>query len=279
MRLFLAGLVLIAAACGGAASRSPPGPPPLARIPASQVKTEITGASAGHRAILLKVLAGIGPTRIRAIEVSTPTEASRRVRRGEVTFRIRTTSDSGELRTAWEAWLLSEAFNRLAYERGLPGVAYVDHPGGGEAIGGWDDGPRAAPPLPTDPPSARPGDATRLAADVRSAAAEAGADLASFEILEPYGLAPAITLRVDDPAVFLSRRLARFYERVGDDQRLYDGIFVRVVEEGGRFVWDGARANRSGSRGGGGVRPDLAGCDPFPLIGGLTTPEPPPCPA
>ena len=183
-------------------------------------------------------------------------------------------SSANDLRTEWESWLLAGAFNQLAYEHHVRGAMSLEGPGSGARLGSWDH----ANKLPPHGPPASGGNAQTLADKVWRLGSAARAEVVDFQILAPYGLAPAITLRVRDPAAFLHYRLERFVNGLGDRWALYDGTFIKVVDANGRFVWATAGGSRM-SIGSGGARPDLEGCVPY---GGIAPPSwwnPPPCPA
>jgi hypothetical protein len=119
------------------------------------------------------------------------------------------------------------------------------------------------------------GDIDAVIEKVTKAAGASGAELARLEILQPYGLAPAVTLRVADPADFLHERLSGFLQDLDDRWERWEGTRIEVVDDRGRVVWRTAGSSRL-SMGSGWTAPDLEGCWAHGL--GTLGYAPPPCP-
>jgi hypothetical protein len=264
MRTALA-IVSAFALLGGCAER-----PPVVHTPVSAVKTPVIGGTATQRRLVREALAGL-TTRFDGVELNPPARRVRPAIKGDVQMVVLTSST--DLRTEWESWLLAGAFNQLAYDHGVRGAIWLDGPGGGGRLGSW------TPPnkvVPHGPPR-RGGDARKLSATIRDAAARARVAHEDFEILQPYGLAPFIKLRASDPAAFLRYRLDTFAHAL-DRSGTYEGTYLLVVDEEGEYVWSSAGASRC-CGGAAGIRPDLAGCRMVSLSTPVEAPPPPRCPA
>lgn len=210
---------------------------------------EIVGGNGSQRDLLREILAempGNALTRVAIVD---------KVYRGEAGVGLDFDSAGGDpLRSDWEEMLAAGAFRDLSAQRGLTPVVGL-------------------PPASAVSSETSPDAAARLSTKLRLAAAASGATIERMSVYRVGGLAPAVLLRVQDPAPFLRDRLSRFLEAFGDRWRSYDGTFVEVVDANDRFVW-GAGTNPRVSHGSVGTRPDLAGCSPV-LSHGTT---PPPCP-
>ena len=262
-----AALGVALAGCGGVRAQLPTQEPP------STTFTWIVGGEQVHRTLIRQVLRGMPHRRVSVIVVE---PASRRFEPfvpGDVVLTMR--AGRSDLRASWESWLIAGAVDFLAAERHLPRVVSVEEPGGSGGRLHWPDAPRE--PRPGPPPATQTA-AAALARSIRGAAATAHARVVSLEVLTPYGLAPAVTLAVEDPPAFLRYRLEGFL-RAWDEPDALEGSYVWVVDDDGHYVWSSAVDNRTGPASGG-VRPDLAGCDPFPpLSRPVEARDPPSCPA
>ena len=137
---------------------------------------------------------------------------------------------------------------------------------------------RASDDGPSGVPAAGQGDAKarQLEARIREAAAAAGAEIVSLRLLAPLGVAPAVRIRVADPAGFLDGRARAFLRSFGQYWRNYDGLFVQGVDREGEIFWTFATSSRVPEQ----IerrRYDLVGCDP--LIEPASGYELPRCPA
>jgi hypothetical protein len=242
-------LVTASAACGG-----------------SGIDTPIVGGSPEQHAALRQILAGIGPTSIERIEIESFGPDF------EIAVSFSVAGGRKNLRGEWEAWLVAGIFRDTADTSGLPAVLVVETSGDTVRLG------RRVPAEPPPPPEAIPQAARALAATVQEAAAESGSELVEFSILEPAGLAFAVTLKTDRPAAFLKERLNAFLERF-DGFRQYEGAYFRVVDEAGETVWLLVTTSRITRAAHGVTRPELRGCDPIPSFPTAHVTPPPPCPA
>jgi hypothetical protein len=261
----VAAVGLTASACGGEAAQLP------TQQPLSVTSTRLVGGTKGQRALVRQVLAGMGRRRIATIRIGPAPRTVRPFDRGNVSLALR--AKEPDLRALWEAWLVAGTFDFLSAKRGLPRVAYVEDPYGGAGGLGW--GPEVRPPR-AGPPRATASAASDLDRWIRAAAKNAGAKVTGLQILRPYGLAPAITLRVEDPAAFLRYRLTSFQKRL-DRWGATEGVYLWVDDSHGEYVFSEESATRGGP-GAGGVRPELEGCAPGFSSRGVEEPAPPPCP-
>ncbi|HVM16684.1 MAG TPA: hypothetical protein VM290_03805 [Gaiellaceae bacterium] len=175
-----------------------------------------------------------------------------------------------EQRAYWEELLVAGAFRDRSAEANVPPVVAVEAGRFGSSRIGPGDGIRLDPAA-TGAPTVREGIADELA----EAAAGHGAEIEEIEVLQPYGQAFAVTVRVDDPARFLLERFGEMLDGFFWDQEL-DGGYVLVRDAGGDFVLEAFYATRI-SAGGHRVRPDLEGCNPIPHSRPALS-QPPPCP-
>jgi hypothetical protein len=266
-------LVAASAACGGSGAldgsnaRVADADAPVVSIPSSEVDTPIVGGSADQHAALREILAGIGPTGIERIEIETFGGD------GEIAASFSIAGGRKNLRGEWEAWLVAGIFRDASDTSGLPAVLVVDTNGDAVRLG------RRVPGEPPPPPDATPRATQTLAATIQKAAAESGSELVEFSILEPAGLAFAVTLETDKPAAFLKARLDPFLELFNDRFRQYEGAYFRVVDEAGETVWQLATTSRMTRAAHGVTRPELRGCDPIPSFPTAHVTPPRPCPA
>lgn len=245
---------------------------PVVAISSSEVGTRIVGGSPRQQAALRKIVAGIGRTSIRRIAIRKPKSGWKPFDKGDVVVSLATERGSKNLRGTWEAWLVAGIFHDVSDEAGLPPVVVAETDGDAVRLG------RGVPAEQTPPPHATPEAARALAERVQKAAAESGTELADFSILEPAGLAFAVTLKTDDPARFLKKQFDPFLELMADTGQ-FEGAYFRVIDRDGETVWSAANASRMPVAANGTTRPELRGCDPigtFPLD---IDDVPPPCPA
>jgi hypothetical protein len=124
------------------------------------------------------------------------------------------------------------------------------------------------------PPHARPRsvDGTRRA--LRGIARASHARSFALSVTRPDALAIALRVRVRNAARFLRDRLRGLVIHARRHERRYVGLYIEVDDDWGVAWADG----ETGLGGLSTVRPQLAGCDPFPPPGPGPGP-PPPCPA
>jgi hypothetical protein len=267
------------AACGGPAAEAvetATETTAATSAPSAEIKradsTQIDGGTPQQRAALRDVLAGIDPSEIEQVQIGRPGSRWRPFgpRDAKVVFVL---GREQPTLSRWKATLAAGAFRDRLFQLGLHRVIAVE-------IRGWSAsrlGPeRARDDGPSGVPAAGQGDAVALEARIREAAAAAGAEIVSLRLLAPLGVAPAVRIRVADPAGFLDGRARAFLRSFGQYWRNYDGLFVQGVDREGEIFWTFATSSRvpeqTERR-----RPDLVGCDP--LIEPASGYELPPCPA
>jgi hypothetical protein len=236
--------------------------------------TEVRGASPEQREILREILAGLPDTTISVLRVepeydleperdendNPPPDWDPTRSLGDALRLLE--PEWPDFRTQWELELVGAAFHRLSRERGLPAVVAVHSAQSGHYHwDGEDDAPKKL-------------DRKEVDWQIRSAASTTGALLDRVELLEPGGLAVAVSLAVPEAHGFLRHGLDAFVALSGLTDGALAGSFVRledgepepVVELYGRR---GMGAQRS--------RRDVQCCVSHGF-GGLTDPGPPPCP-
>jgi hypothetical protein len=270
----MAALAVVVVACGPAREPKEVGSAQatVTRGARSAVKTEILGATPKQREILIDALAGVGETKIDVIEV-TPAEKGWTSAPDAVGLGFSAGGRELDMRTEWESWLVGQALAVRSSELGLPIVAYLGGRGAGTTSVGHASRPSFAGQATDE-------DIKRIVQRIEKAARDARAGVDEIEILEPLGLAVAVTLRVSDPARFLDERVERYFAEFDGAPNGPDAgdHYLRVVDEDGGLIMELAGASLGeGSSGSGSVRPDLLGCyDPF--ISHPTSWDPPPCP-
>lgn len=249
-------------ACGPARESSASGKPTVVYVSPSDVTTKIVGATPRQEEILRASLSGIGDDRIETVTIEEP-EPGWGSSPGDVAVRFSPRKQAAhDMRTAWEAWLIADAFAVRSHELGLPSVAYMAYPGEASVIG------EAAYEM------ARRGTKAKVDAFVRLVEVEskrADAQLQEIKVLRPLDFALAITLQVADPAEFLERRAPKFFERLGEPPGDFD---LRFVDSQENRIAENWHALSTGSVW---VRQDLDGCSPY-LVSRSTLYKPPPCP-
>jgi hypothetical protein len=228
------------------------------------VHTRVVGGSDAQRALIREILAGMEETHIERIEIGEPEPAWKPFEPGDVAVTVAVRPNSGLL-GGWAAVVVAGAFRDRSVREGLPSVVVLNTAGGG---GRLDPGGTSKP---------RSVERGAVAAQIRRAAANAGTVPAELVVLEPYGIAYAMTLRVDDPARFMKERLPSLIEATDPFRDLYDGRYVEVVDATGDPIFRAGHATRL-SLGGHWARADLAGCNPI-IHSRPWDYDPPPCPA
>lgn len=244
----------------------------MTRRAPSDVTTKIVGATPKQREILFDALAGIGDTKIDVIEV-TPAEKGWVDNPDAVGLGFSAGKGELDMRSEWQSWLVGQALAVRSSQLGLPVVAYL----GGRGIGQSSVG-KASPGTPTN--TATDGDIKRIVRRIEAAARDAKAKVAEIQILEPLGLAVAITIRVSDPPQFLDKRAEGFLEALGGppDWPVRHSHYLRFVDDKGDRIMEIAGAPLGGGGSGASwVRPDLVGCYD-PAMSRPTGWKPPPCP-
>lgn len=239
-------------------------------IAPADVTTKIVGATPKQGSILREILAGLGENVIEQVRVSPAGRDWTPIHPNSIVLHIDFTKADQNARGFWEAALLAQAFDRRSRALNLQPVAGYESPG--EGYGLQDPGEQ-------ERPSRKPITAEELTSKAAAAAKKSGAKLVELRLVRPQHLALAITVEANNPADYLRHHLSTMLDAIpSPSDREYDGLYVLVVDHKGKFVWVSAGSvsdNISG--GGGGVRPDLAGCDPRPGFGSIRY-TPPPCP-
>ncbi len=203
----------------------------------------VTGGTHAQRRLLRTILVDVGSTRIRSVTIDGPT--------------LHIASPASDRGTLWQSFVIGEAFRDGSARDGLPPVRMVVGPDG-NGYGGLDAS-RA--------PRSHPGDAARLAALIRAAAARSGGRLIGLRIVDADGPAANVVLQTRSPARFLARRWLRFTRAVSRSQAAQAGLLITLVGGHGRPVaWTLSATSIGGVLW---TRPALAGCNPVEL------PEPP----
>lgn len=254
-------IALTAAALAPGCASKREAPAPLVSIPPAQIATRISGATPKQRAVLLKILAGIGPTSLETVEVIKAAKAYR-APPDAVEVKIETArfgSPRYDGLADLHAKLVAEAFVYRSRQLGLPPVAWFSGGSGGQAM--FND------------PSLRPGapgltlvDARGIAERIRKGAERHNATVRRLELLRPRRLAFVVVLQTDDPTTFLSEGYDDTVEPLeGLRGRGHDGRFIEVLDGEGRFVMSSGAGFAVSGR--------FAGCFRSPFRN-----SPPPCP-
>ena len=256
-RVIVAGLCAVAVTAGIVATTSAfgGGPAPKTIGPPTRL-IEISGGTASERALLHQVVAGMQPSVIEKIEITSSGN--------EAALHFTAPRDRWNL-AIWQEGIVAGAFRDRATAAGDNLDLSIF---GGDANGATLNHHGPAKPLPP----AEPGDAAAARRLFEKAAAKTGVLLAELAIYQPDGIAVAATLKSDDPASFLVHQMRTFLDALGDHSNL-DGTYISLIDGSGQTVWE-ASSNGRISEGSVGSRPDLAGCSPVANWG----PTPPPCP-
>jgi hypothetical protein len=228
----------------------------------------VEGGTPAQQRLMREILGGLGDTRIELIrledwvddfEGEDPTPEEIEASRGTCVRLVE--PDPAGYRADWEVRLVADAFEYRSADEGLPPVVWLQvgsqH---GGIVSGW-----RRPPL--DERSLE-----QLAADVRRAADEAGAEVEYLDIVRPDGHAWAVSLHVDEPHRFARQGFRQFREAVEHWSKLCAGRYLEVRDDGEHPVLMTANGVAS-------VRRDLACCDPLGIYGrSLVSPPRPRCP-
>lgn len=258
----------LAVGCGTVSSQRPAPlassdqPAPLVSIQPAQVTTKIGGATPKQRSVLLKILAGLGPTPVRAVHVA-PKSKDVGGPADAVELNIQISPDD---RIAnWQAELIAEAFKQRSRELRLSPVVFFNAGHGGDSL--------------PDHPELRRGDpgltlaqAREIAERLREAATRNDAHVRRLELLRPRRFAFNVVLEADDPATFLLRGYEKVLKPLDDLRgQGYDGLSIEVVDGEGESVMV--------SGGWFSVRKDVAACAPVIVSPAMSDSDSPPCPA
>jgi hypothetical protein len=241
--ILLVPLAVLAAGCGSGPARdasSDDGSRIEVAAP-SKPTTRIIGGTPKQVAVLRQILSGLGPNRLKSVELATDD-------RNGVSFeaRVKRREDRYAL---WQAEVAGDVFARRSVELHLPWVAAVaDDEDGYATYQGQFSAPLSKRPLPLT-------EAKEDLRQVAEIAQEHGAS-AQVSLLRPDRPAFVIELRTADPARFLLSGLDPTLAPVRDeDRQRYDGLYVKVVDGRGEAVLE--------SGAGLSIRADLSGCAHF----------------
>jgi hypothetical protein len=238
--IVLVPLAVLAAGCGSglAQDASSDDGPRIDVVAPTKPTTRIIGGTPKQRAVLRKILSGLGSNRIKSVELVTDD-------RNGVSFeaKVKQREDRYAL---WQAEVVGDVFARRSVALHLPWVAaVVDDEDGYATYQGQFSAPLSKQPLPLTAAK----DDLRQVAEI---AQEYGASV-QVSLLQPDRPAFVVELRTSDPARFLrdglDPTLAPF--RAEDRQR-HDGLYVKVTDGRGETVLE--------SGAGLSVRADLSGC-------------------
>jgi hypothetical protein len=249
-------LLLVAVSCGGNS----------AAVRRAAADVEIVGATREQASLLRGVLAGIGETAIARIAVERPGPLWQPLSADAVELRVAPRADAERLRFTWEAALVAGAVRDLSAMRGLPPVTVYSDARDGVRIVGPDE---TATVLPR-----REAHAGLVEHEIREAALRLGVETVAVDVLEPYGLAPVVTLRSSDPARALSDGLDPIIEPYAGHGSGYDGAFLTLLDDRGEPVFTEWVTQRAAGASTWSI-PELSGC--FLRFSQPDENAPPPC--
>jgi len=255
--------------CPSAGSPAPEREQPEAKDPPPALSTDIVGATPKQEALLREILVGLAPTLIDEVRIAPARPPWTPYKPDSVIVSVHYADSPEKERGDWEASLLSQAFATRSRLTNLQPVAGYETASDGVALDG---------PSEPEPDTRRPIDETELIESLSNAAHSNGAEVLEVRTVKPMNLAAFLTLRVEAPASYLKHRLEGLTRSLPSGVRL-DGLYIRIVDREGRFVWFSATTDGDAiSSFTAGARKDLRGCDPTPRFGSPHDPEPPPCP-
>jgi hypothetical protein len=259
-------LALTATACGGGDDEDAAESRPQPKLTDT---TAVGGGQPRERELLRTVMNGMQQTTLTRVSIG-PVKTRRKVGKTTAVPLEFTTVGGTSARLQWDEWIVAGAFSRRLQAAGLP--PQVDGGGGSGAF-------TARPKLSGQPdpkPLSRAQEAT-LVKGIRAAARQSGGTIARLEVHRPHGAAVALTLASDDPARFLENDLRPLMQRLDPHRMKLEGLYLAVLDDGGRVVleWASWTRNPAGSYW---VRRDLANCSPIRQSEPPGADAPPDCP-
>jgi hypothetical protein len=216
----------------------------VSSLPTTHRRTEISGGTKAERGVLRKVVAGVQPTAIDRVAITSS---------GPRTLDLHFTTNDKSSFTAWQESLVAAAFRDRLKVAGIDDAVAINT--------GDEHGPIASGPSVTLPP-AKVGASLVARRTFRAAVKQVGARLIELRTYRPDGIAVAAKLTTDHPAAFLLHDAAPLLAAIGNRWADYDGVYLVLVDTAGRPVWATSTIART-STGSIAVRKVLAGCAPF----------------
>jgi len=261
--------LLSATACSGGDGQERPDPQGRA-APRLVQRIAVEGGSEVELDLLRDVADGMAATTLTRATIS-PLEGRRRLDGESVVGLSFATVKGLTARRQWDEWIVAGAYSRRLLEADL--AAVVD---GSDARGAFTAQPRVEGS--PDPEPLGESDERALLQLVRAAATESGAALTRLDVHRPHGLALALSLAPDEPAVFLRDGLRPLLDALEAHRADLEGLYLAVLDDRRRLVleWGAWNRNPAGTYW---VRRDLADCSPIRQSEPPGTEPPPPCPA
>jgi hypothetical protein len=231
MRLGALTAPAIAALAAGCAATAPlEHPTKIEVVPRSRPTTTIVGGTSSQRALLRRILAGIGPNRVRSIQIAADTGRDPNGPPHAVAVEAKANAHYDQL-GAWQADLVGRVFARRSRQLRLAPVTWIGDEAGGYAPYRPDlFAPLGKAPLRMD-------DATIDLRRVVEKAHRYGARV-RVRILRPDRLAFVLQFRADDAADFLLNGLEPTLSWIeSEDHDRYDGLYVDVTDARGKTVY------------------------------------------
>jgi hypothetical protein len=261
---------VVVAGTVGALAGCVAGEPGRASMPRPEPPT-VSGGTGAQRALLGGIVRRSGVRTIAHVRIIAARPLWRPAPRGSIGVVF--SSRERSVRARWDVRLVAGAFGDLAHQRGLQPVIAYESDFGASRIGPLRRAVR--------PPSPRPTAAAReaIVSRLEAAAEEADAEVVELEVLAPYGLAPALTVLVGDPARFLEERYDTLGRALFGPRRRggLDGVYLGLLDGTGELVLATYGVSRAAAGGGGWIRPDLTGCN-LSFFHTADARKPPPCP-
>jgi hypothetical protein len=256
------GLVLAAAGCGDDEQTAEQGRPQAKLVDS----TAVEGGPQRQRNVLRGVVDEMDKTTLTRVAIGPPGGGEN----GAAVVVTFSSVGGPSVRGQWDEWIVAGAFSGRLSAAGLP--ARVSATGG--------HGTFTARPRLRGQPAPRPLSASQQAAVVkaiRSAVKQSGGKVVRLELRQPYGAAVALSIASDDPARFIKNKLRGVLDSLFEQRRRLEGIYLAVLDNGGRveLEWASWSRNPAGSYW---VRRDLANCSPIRQSPPPGTEPPPDCP-
>jgi hypothetical protein len=216
----------------------------------------IEGGFPEHRRLLAEIVGGLGEPQFAhfRLEQHTPQfsdEVGEEQRRAASGVQLTAVGDEEPtLRGRWELRLAADALKDRAALEGLEAVVWEQDPRGG---GRLSDSP-AVLPLEAD-------EVERLHAGLSEAVVSSGAAVDAVEVLRPFGHALALRLAVDEPHTFLRLRYRELGTRLEPWLKTCGGQWLLEIVDTHDEPALGLACTRNTCSGG--VRSDVACCDPL----------------